>query len=269
MKKILSLIAVLWLSVVYVSAQTDTTTIIKQSTGDTTKVTVQSSSNVLNEFLVFVVDQNKKKDDRKQYTRSYAGWHVEPYFGFGFIAGGLENSNAKMIYGESYSLDFGLKSRYQFTGIYSLTFNVGFMHNRYKIADGVANDIIGAPLPFGSGNFVVNSERFRTWAFGVSLGHRFNFCKTRELKGYVEAGLYGNYAFSRNYIVNYKGDNEADATLYYKNSNIFNPFEAGAQVNIGFHWFSIWGRYRLTDWFNTDYTEVKMPRLVIGAAINL
>ncbi len=272
MKKIIVLFFLMGVAISQLFAQTDSTSVsiveIQEQKDSSGVAVTENSSNVLNDFLVFVMDRSKKSDT-KHRGLNYAGWRFESYFGFGFMAGPMENSEAKMISGESYSIDFGLKSRYQFTGIYSLTFNVGFMHNLYKIANGRQDNTFSAFIPYPYGNFVVNNERFRTWAFGLSLGHRFNYSKTRGVKNYVEASLYGNYAFSRNYITNYTGDNNGNATMYYRNTSIFNPFEAGAQVNFGFHWFSIWGRYRLTDWFNSGYTDVKLPRFVIGAAFNI
>ncbi len=265
MKKILFALALLAFSFTGVYAQTDSTVV--EPTRDSVTLTVNDDSGFLVNVLTGILDASKKTSrQEKKRSYRYTGWHVEPYIGLGFVAGPLENSTAKINYGESYSVDFGLKSRYQFTGIYSLTFNVGFMHNRYKITDGMINGIT-APVNI-SNNFVTNNERFRTWAFGLSFGQRFNFCKTRRLKNYVEASVYGNYVYSRKYITDYKGDNDASATLDYNNPNIFSPFEAGAQLNLGFHWFSVWGRYRLTDWFDSDYTAVKIPRLTIGMAVN-
>ncbi len=249
-------------------AQNDTM-VVSTSVKDTVIITDDVSVSFLTDLLSGILDASKKQGKRdRPASVSYAGWHSEPYFGFGFVAGGVENSDAELLYGGSYSIDFGIKSRYQFTGIYSTTFNLGFMHNRYKISNGIANNIIGMPSPTAMNNFVVNSEKFRTWAFSASFGHRFNFTKTRNVKNYVEASAYGNYNFSRQYIVDYKGDGGANADVYYGNDNIFQPFEAGVQLNLGFHWFSIWGRYRLTDWFNSDYTATKMPRWVVGVAIS-
>ena len=260
MKKIFLLFALIGLSLSGIQAQTDTT-----AQQQATVVVNEETSNILSDFLEFVVNKNKKAAKKK----SYKGWGLEVYCGFGFVAGKLENSDARMIDGASYSVDFGLKSIYRVSGIYALTFNTGFMHNRYKIADGLANNIIGNTIAATPADFVVNSERFRTWGFGLSIGNRFNFCKTKDTGNYVEVSVYGNYTYGRNYIISYEGENNASATLYYKNSHLFHPFEAGAQLNLGFHWFNVWGRYRFTDWFDAAQTAVKLPRFVVGLGVTL
>ncbi len=140
MKKILFALALLAFSFTGVYAQTDSTVV--EPTRDSVTLTVNDDSGFLVNVLTGILDASKKTSrQEKKRSYRYTGWHVEPYIGLGFVAGPLENSTAKINYGESYSVDFGLKSRYQFTGIYSLTFNVGFMHNRYKITDGMINGI--------------------------------------------------------------------------------------------------------------------------------
>ena len=264
MKKIFLLFAFFSLSLSGIGAQTDTT--MQKTTAPPTVTTIDDgSSNVLSDFLEYVVNKNKKKDKKKNYK----GWDVEVYTGFGFVAGNLENSDARIAHGESYSVDFGLKTIYRVSGIYALTFNTGFMHNRYKIVDGLANNITGNAMAATPADFVVNSERFRTWGFGLSFGNRFNFYKTKDTGNYLELSVYGNYTYARNYITSYEGQNEASATVFYKNSNLFHPFEAGAQVNLGFHWSNVWGRYRFTNWFDAAQTGVKLPRFVVGLGVTL
>ncbi|MDR0295422.1 MAG: hypothetical protein LBH91_04430 [Prevotellaceae bacterium] len=264
MKKIFLLFAVLSLSLSGIGAQTDSTSQPITTQKDTIAIS-DGSSNVLGDFLEYVVNRNKKKEKKK----SYKGWSAEAYTGFGFVAGNLENSDAGITHGASYSVDFGVKTIYRVNGIYALTFNTGFMHNRYKIKDGVANNITGNVMAATPANFVTNSECFRTWGFGLSFGNRFNFCKTRDTGNYLELSVYGNYTYSRNYIISYEGENDASATVFYKNSNLFHPFEAGAQVNLGFHWLNVWGRYRFTNWFDVAQTAVKLPRFVIGLGVTL
>ncbi len=265
MKKVLCTLSLLAFTFAGSYAQTDTVATVEPAAKIMT-TQVDSSTSFLTNLLTGVLEASKKTSrQEKKRTYNYSGWRVEPYFGLGFTAGKLENSDAKITYGESYSVDFGIKTRYQFTGIYSLTFNTGFMHNRYQMSDGMFDGIASL---IHNVAFITNNERFRTWGVTLSLGHRFNFRKTSNLKNYIEASVYGNYVYSRKYIIDYKSDNDASATLDYSNPNIFNPFEAGVQLNLGFHWFSVWGRYRLTDWFNSDHTAVKLPRWTIGMAVN-
>jgi len=265
MKKIILLFTFFGLSLSGIQAQTDTTAQTTSTQRDAATVG-DGSSNILSDFLEYVLDKNKKKEKKKN---SYKNWGTETYCGFGFIAGSMENSDARMADGASYSVDFGIKTIYRVSGIYALTFNTGFMHNRYKIVDGLANNITGNTMAATPTDFVLNSERFRTWGIGISLGNRFNFCKTQNTCNYLEISVYGNYTYGRNYITSYEGANESSATVYYKNNHLFRPFEAGAQVNLGFHWFNVWGRYRFTDWFDSAQTAVKLPRFAAGIGITL
>ena len=260
MKTIILLFALINLGVSGIYAQNDT--IVSQTTAQQGAATIdEGSSSILGDFLEFAVNRSKKPRQGK----SYRGWWSEAYFGLGFVAGNIANSDARIIHGASYSIDFGVKSIYRINGIYALTFNTGLMHNRYKIADGMSNNIIGNSIEVLSGDFKTNSESFRTWAFGLSLGNRFNFYKTRKTGHYLEASIYGNYVFSREYNISYKMENNASASVSYKScNNLFHPFEAGAQVNLGLRWFNVWGRYRFTNWFDSAQTDAKLPRFVIG-----
>jgi len=264
MKKIFLLLTLAAYAVSNLSAQ-DSGSVQLVTTQQDTTVIDDASSNILSDFFEFVLDRNKKKDKKK----NYAGWDAVPYFSFGFVVGNLENTDAKLIHGASYSLDFGIKTIYRVSGLYALTFNTGFMHNRYKISDGIVNNIIENPITVAPANFVINSECFRTWGFGISIGNKFNFYKTKHIGNYIELSLYGNYTYSRRYLTSYKGENDTSATVDYKNSKLFLPFEAGAQANLGFRWFNVWGRYRLTNCFESAQTNVKLPRFVVGLGVTL
>ena len=264
MKKIILLFAFISWGTSAIQAQNDTTAQKTIPQQDTIGVS-DGSSGILGDFLEYVVNRNKKKVKKEDYT----GWGTEVYFGYGFVAGSMENTDARLLQGASYSIDFGIKTIYRVTGIYFLTFNTGFMHNRYKIANGISNDITGSGIMLMPDNFAVNSERFRTWGLSLSFGNRFNFRKTRDTGNYIELSVYGNYTFHRKYIISYEGENNTSATVDYKNSDWVYPFEAGAQVNLGFHWFNVWGRYRFTDWFDSHQTPVKLPRFVVGLGVTL
>jgi|GEM_PF-2280925 len=262
MKKIILLLTLTGLSLSGIMAQADTTAQPTVTQQDAIAFD-DGSSSILGDFLDFVVNKSKKKEKKE----SYKGWDAKAYAGFGFVAGKLKNSDARIAHGASYSVDFGVKTIYRISGIYALTFNTGFMHNRYKIVDGLSNNLTGNFIPATPTNFVVNSERFRTWGLSLSFGNRFNFRKTRHTGNYLELSVYGSYTYSRNYITSYEGENNASATVFYKNNNLFLPFEAGGQVNLGFHWFNVWGRYRFTNWFDSAQTNVKLPRFVIGIGV--
>ena len=265
MKKIILLFAFISLSLSGIQAQTDTTSQVTTTKRDTIVVS-DGSSSILGDFLEYVLNRNKKKEKKEKYNF----WDSEAYFGLGFVVGNMSNTAARLEHGESYSIDFGIKSIYRVTGIYALTFNTGFMHNRYKIANGVANNITGNAVTAIPADFIIDSERFRTWGLSLSIGNRFNFQKTRNTGNYLELSVYGNYTFSRKYIVDYEGANKVSATVTYKSiNNLFQPFEVGGQVNLGFHWFNVWGRYRFTDWFDSAQTPVQLPRFVVGLGITL
>ena len=270
MKKLIS-IAFLAIITGNVAGQNNADSInIEKETEITAAEESTSNNNVLTDFLAYVVNKQHQQNQQKKDRQS--GWHTEPYFGYGFIVGDIENNRAKLLYGNSYSIDFGIKSRYQFNPVYSFTFNAGWLHNRYKISDGIVNGFLGNSFTLiDPSNYTVGNERFRTWALHLSFGNRFNFDKNRkfdDIGKYIEISAYGNYAYSRKYLLTMQGNSNVEADLSYKAPALFNPFEAGVQVNLGFEHFSIWGRYRLTDWFDSNDTKTKLPPFVVGVAVN-
>ena len=259
MKKIILLFAFISWGTSAIQAQNDTTAHKTIPQQDTTGVS-DGSSGILGDFLEFVVDKNKKKEKK--------GWKEELHAGFGFVVGNLENSSANIVHGSSWSIDMGFKTIYRVSGIYALTIDVDFRTTTHKVIGGISNDIIGSTIEVHPGNFVLNNESFVIGGIGLGLGNRFNFCKTSGVGSYVEVSVYGNYAFGQ-YNISYEGENGTSTTVLYKKSNLFRPFEAGAQVNLGFRWFNVWGRYRFTDCFYSSQTAVKLPRFVVGLGVTL
>ncbi len=201
-----------------------------------------------------------------------SGWHFGTYLGSGFVIGNMENSPFELLYGNSYSIDFGIKARYQFNPTYSWIFYLGWLHNRYKISDGTDNDFLGGRINLNNdNNYTVDNERFRTWGVSFNFGNRFNFDRKKKFKEngkYIEVSAYGSYNFSRKYLLTMHENNDIKINWRYQDPTLFNPFEAGVQVNFGFEYFSIWGRYRFTDCFNNDKIETKLPPFVAGIAIS-
>ncbi len=197
---------------------------------------------------------------------------VEPYVGYGFIFGEIKNNDAELIAGESYNVDFGFKWRYQKTKRFGVIINTDFAYNHYEIKDGIKNDIFNFQVDMDPA-YVLNREFYRTWSFGLGLGGRMKLGhvennSSKKAGKYIELLAYGNYNYSRYYDLGFYSTSNLETDLLYKDSSLFSPFDAGLQMALGWNMFSVWGRYRLTDCFNSDYSKAKLPSFSVGLAIN-
>ncbi len=214
-----------------------------------------------------------KKENTHPFHRM---WYVEPYVGAGFIFGEIENNTSELLYGSSFNVDFGFKWRYQIARHFGLILNTDFAYNRYAIRDGMQNNIFDFQVDFDP-DYVIHHERYRTWAFGVAVGGRVNFGKMTDLSywgyfkkagKYIELLAYGNYNYSRYYDIEFYGPSNLETELQYKDPALFVPFDAGLQLSLGWNWFSIWSRYRLTDCFKSNHSQTKLPPFSAGIALS-
>ena len=277
MKKILLITALFSIATCYVAAQSDnhsTAGIATDTVANNTTIATppdddnESSSNLLSDFLTFLAKKNKGNSTKRD--NGNAQWHEEEYFNYGFVVGSVDGNAAELIM-PSYSIGFGLKYRYQVSGIYSVTLSFGFLHNRYKMKNGIANNVFGEASTLYD-DYVVSDERFRTWALSFGIGNRFYFDKHHRSKLYLELGAYGSYVYSHKYLAQAQMRNNANPhismSIKYKDSALFNPFEAGLEANLGmFNWLTVRMQYRLTDWFYTKNTHAKLPPITVGIGL--
>lgn len=278
MKKHLLITAFLGFATCYVAAQSDNSA-VNSTVTDTVvdnKTIVkppedESSSSLLSDFLLFLAGKNKDNLKRHRHSEN-SQWYNETYFGYGYVIGSMNGNAADLA--KSYSIDFGLKYRYQVSRIYSFTVSFGFLHNRYKIKNGITNNVFGnASISFdGSKNYTINDERFRTWALSVGIGNRFYFDKPHRSTLYLEVGAYGSYAYSQKYLALAQNNINPQISMHlkYNDSSLFNSFEAGIKTSLGmFNWIEIQMHYRFTDWFYAKNTSATLPPIVIGLGIRL
>ena len=162
-------------------------------------------------------------------------------------------------YGASYNFEVGVRSIYRLSGFYGIGTIVSYSFYNYKLKDSPFKDI------FTVTRTNMKGEYFRTDNISLGFYNRFYITGTNRPRIRIDAGAYGDLAYSRRYKV--KG-NDAGGRFKekFRDGSVFNPFQAGLYGALVFGDWSVFGKYRLTNQFNPDpaLSLNETPRLHIG-----
>lgn len=188
--------------------------------------------------------------------------HVQVYFHFGFVAGS-DKPGARIIYGSSTDLAFGIRKRHKISPLYSIGFEAEFERLSYKLKQ--TNE------KFFPDTILNYSQSLRNFSLGLGVFNRFNFDPHRGnfLGTYLDLGImggwdFGYYEYTRNKLPN--GTKEAKSI---SNLSYVNNLDAKVCARMGFSHGSIYTSYRLTKLFKTSYNYPDLPRLVVGVELSV
>lgn len=195
---------------------------------------------------------HKKHFIGRSFSQLYAGYGVPVRTG--------NEPTLSIFYPNSFSLYVGQRFFYRPVRHYAIGTFWQYTCYSYRINNKTGADIFGFNPPSP-----LTREYFRTDNLGTGLINRFYLFKISPHRRLVlDLGAYGDYAYSKRYKVKYNIDG-VKGKEKYRDSNKFNMFEAGLHAGIRVGCFSLYGRYRLTDFFNDQEIAVaEPPRLTIG-----
>ena len=193
----------------------------------------------------------EKRVPQKSYYSKYID---EFYIGLGWAIRTTEQPYLPIFYGNSYDLNIGFKNLYRPVGLWAIGTTVQYSSYSYKLRDAAANDFFRVNVPG-----IVNKEYFRTSNIGVGVITRLYYSR----KNYIEAGAYGDYAFSKRYVVKTHISGRGDK-IKYRDGSKFNAFNAGVVGLVNFGTFSVYGKYRLTNFFAPELDLLEPARWSIG-----
>lgn len=207
----------------------------------------------LNHNCTYVIN-----DHGKRQGKSFPGYYEEFFIGMGMAMPIDKNKNLPVYYGNSYSLEVGLRHIYRASGFYAIGTTFQYTFYNYKLKGAAQNKTFVDNVP-GE----VRREYFRTDNLGVGLFNRFYLSSIKDHSLMLDLGGYADYSYSKRYKVKTieDGSNEKHK---YRDGSMFNPVQAGLYGAISKNSCSFFVRYRLTNLFNPDKVPSELPRFSIG-----
>lgn len=200
----------------------------------------------------------EKMVTQKPKQRRYSRYIDEFYVSLGWALNTTEQPYLPIYYGNSYDLNIGTKQLYRPIGLWAIGTFIQYSSYSYKLRDAAAQDFFLVNVPG-----VPYKEYFRTDNIGAGVITRIYYSRNN----YIEAGAYGDFAFSKRYVVktHVGGDKEK---IKYRDGSKFNAFNAGVIGTFNFGLFSIYGKYRLTNFFTPELDLVEPARWSLGVIMS-
>ena len=204
-------------------------------------------------------DQDSIKTDysiftqKKSRSASYPRHTQSTYIGFGLAVPFHHSDCFPILGGNSFNIEVGARYLYHPSRHYAIGTFLQYSCYSYRLKDASMTFI--DHIPEGK----IYKEFFRTDNIGTGIVQRVRLFSNTQL----EAVVYGDYAYSKRYIVKSRVDGNKVKDKF-RDQTKFNPFGAGLQAGIKYRITLLYARYRLTNFFNHDCIPHEVTRLSIG-----
>ena len=183
------------------------------------------------------------------------------FVGLGFVQ---NETGYHKLDGSSVNFDIGSMHRYQFKPRFALIGTVQYSYYNYKLQDAASEPIFNNAILGGKTYNNISKQVFRTHNIAASAGYRFYLVKpTRNTNNdglFVDLSVQGDLAFSKYYKLKNKGE----SNIKHRDKDAFNPITTSYIARVGWNWFSIYARYRVSDAFNSKYLPIDLPPFTVG-----
>jgi hypothetical protein len=201
--------------------------------------------------------------DRNNETRpSEIGPNLKRFTHF-MIRGGLvaspDKPGARIVYGGSFNLAFGIRRKFKVSSVYSLGYDIENQYTDYKfkqekgkvVPDTVLNNIAG---------------RLDYSTLGIGFYNRINFDPSRGnfLGTFFDLGIMGEWHYSIKSISKNDLDNGNMAKTTVKHLKFVYNTSAKVYCRLGFSHLSLYASYRITDLFKPSFNYPDLPRVIAG-----
>ncbi len=204
--------------------------------------------------------------DDKSRSKSKYKYHETSFFaGLGFMVPDYSSDYYTALGGNSLNIDAGWQYRYSLSRRFSIGGTLQYSYYNYRMRDAASDpifmeEVIGHPINPDD----IDKQMYRTHNAAAGVYTRFYIVPTRWHSNndgmYLDLGIQGDFAFSKYYKIN----THSSGKDKYHDNYAFNPFMASAYVRLGWEWFAVVARYRLTDAFNSKALPMDLPPLSIG-----
>lgn len=194
------------------------------------------------------------------------GPNLEKFAHF-FVAGGVvtgaDKPGARIKYGSSVELGFGVRWKYKIGNCYSLGYELRTNYLEYKM-----DQKPGKRLP---DSLLYDVERFEFYSVQVNLFNRFNLDPGRgnELGYYIDLGIGGEWNYSIQRIIKMKLSDGSDMRASISGLPYVNRFNYHVFGRVGLNKIVFYAGYRISDLFKSGYGYPELPRLITGIQLSI
>jgi len=209
-----------------------------------------------------------EKPKHGENMANFDHWYVD----YGFFAMPSDGEGADLRYLFSHTFSFGYRYKRKLNNYFAVGTSASYMLIIYDLEQKVGKKIPDEVLH--------KKEKFNMNTVYGDIYFRINFGKRGNIIGkYIDFGAYGDWAFNVKNLIVDKVENTGNANSYNevktvrRNLNYYNPISYGTIVRIGINRYSVFGMYRISDFFSTDFktsiSKTELSRLSVGLQIGL
>lgn len=199
----------------------------------------------------FTSINNDYGPNRKHYDYSY--------FGIGKIVSVPLADSVLPVRWNALKVSSGYTQKYQTNKYIGLLFDFDISFESF----GLKNIDSTTTLNF---NDKIYKARYVFYKVSTDLAMQFNFKPQRgnQLGTYITLGGYVDYNVSRRFVTksNYEKGYLVNQKVVYKKLPFTTPFQYGAVVKFGKHYWDFFAKYRVSNAF--DNGQMELPRLIVG-----
>ena len=184
-----------------------------------------------------------------------------PFIRLGEVASS-DRAGARIIYGSSVDLSFGVRKKYKIGAVYSLGWEIEGIYTDYNLKQET-----GKVFPDTLKNKV---ERIDVSRLGVTFYNRINVDPARgnSIGKYIDIGINASLLDASHITKNDLPDGSkikgVQTSLPY-----FNHFSSNVNVKLGTGHFVFYGSYRITNFIKNAYNYPELPRITAGIEVGL
>ena len=189
--------------------------------------------------------------NRKYYSYSYLA--------FGKIVSIPIPDSVLSVRWNAMKFSSGLTKKYQANKYLGLLFDFDFSVESYALK------LIDSTTTLNY-NANINKARYVFYKASTDLALQFNLKPKRgnQLGTYATFGTYIDYNISKRFVTKSRYENgyKVNQKTVYEKVSFATPFQYGAVVKFGKHYWDLFARYRISNAFNDGHSEI--PRLIVG-----
>ena len=194
------------------------------------------------------------------------------FVNLGFITPPNDGDGANIIYGKSHIFTYGIKYKFKINDVFSIGAGINYNLQVWHLQQ---NDSKKIP-----NNIIYDKEKIKLNNIGTEAFFRFNIGKRNNSIGnYIDISPYTEWTYKTEHetVINSKNSNTTLGEEYNVTTNVhlnyIENFNYGLKLSVGLGRVSIFGKYRISNIFTTDFktsiSNTELNRLVIGFEIGL
>jgi len=194
------------------------------------------------------------------------------HINLGFFLPPVLGEDVCVFYGKSHTFEYGISYKYKISNNFSVGLGLNYNYQTWYIKQNSSKKI--------PDDILYDKEKIKTNNLSADVFFRLNFGLRKNTMGnYFGIAPYGEWAFntSRKTVKNTINSNSVVSEEYITTTNVnlnyLENLNYGIQIKIGFERIAIYGKYRLSNLFTSNFKEnvssTELPKLIIGIEIAL